>query len=55
MNEEVKVRPEEIPDYAWQQGFRVLAKSIQRALADPKIRAEYEAWKASQAAQEVRA
>jgi len=55
MNQEVKIRPEDIPDYAWQQGFRVLAQSIQRLLADPKLRAEYEAWKAAQAAQEARA
>ena len=47
---QVKIDPAAIPSYAWEQGFRIVADSLKRLLADPKIRAEYEAWKEAQTA-----
>ena len=42
--EEVHIDPKEIPNVDYKIGCSVLAASIRRLLADPEIRAEYEAW-----------
>ena len=43
--EDCHIDPKKIPNVDYEIGCSVLAASIRRLLADPKIRAEYEAWK----------
>lgn len=40
------IDPKEVPDYVWDAGCRVLAKSIRKALKNEAIRKEFEEWKA---------
>lgn len=44
----VQIIPSEVPNYAYEQACRVLYSSINRALADPKLRREYEEWQKKQ-------
>ncbi len=42
----VRIDPKLIPDYVWDESCRVLYSCITRALSDPKLRQEYEAFEA---------
>lgn len=43
---DVHIDPALIPEVEWDMMCRTLADCIKRAMADPKLRAEYEAWAA---------
>ena len=43
--DEVRIDPAKVPDYAYDAACSVLAASISKALENPALRAEYEAWK----------
>ena len=57
MDIQVKIDPDLIPNYVYDQACAVLCTSICRLLSDPALRQEFEAWKkeyaAEQAAKEV--
>lgn len=53
-NEQVRIDPTLIPDCDYDLACSVLYASISRALADPKTRQEYEAWKKEYIAQTAR-
>ena len=46
----IRVDPALVPDCDYDLACTVLFSSISRALANPKLRAEYEAWKIENAA-----
>lgn len=50
MDERPAIDPKQVPDYAYDIACTILFSSISRALADPKLKAEYEAWKRSRSA-----
>lgn len=39
------IQIDRMPAFALNQAFAVLSESIQRALEDPAVRAEFEAWR----------
>ena len=43
-NDRPRIDPASIPDYVWDQGCSVLFACISSAMADPKLRQEYEDW-----------
>ncbi len=44
-NHTVVIDPKDIPDECYQIGCSILYSSIRRALADPVLKADFEAWK----------
>lgn len=51
--ETVRIDPALVPNRAWDEACRILRESITAALADPKLRAEYEAFKVRYAAEKA--
>lgn len=52
---DVKIDPSLIPDHEYDQACEVLFASISMALANPVLRAEFEAWKQTEAQKGVTA
>ena len=53
VKEKIKINPTDIPDADYQTACRILSYSVRRAFENPRVRQEYELWKAEKEARKA--